>query len=64
MCLKVCDGAARAVGPAALEALRDAGMIPQQALLALDDLRRPVLRNYAGATVGRITATIDPSPTT
>jgi L-asparaginase II len=64
MCLKVCDGAARAVGPAALEALRDAGMIPQQALLTLDDLRRPVLRNYAGATVGRIAAAIEPGPTT
>jgi len=64
MCLKVCDGAARAVGPAVLEALRDAGMIAQQALLALDDLRRPVLRNYAGAPVGRIAATIEPSLTT
>jgi L-asparaginase II len=60
MCLKVCDGAARAVGPAAIEVLRDAGMIPQQALLALEDLRRPVLRNYAGAAVGRIAAAIEP----
>jgi L-asparaginase II len=63
ICVKVCDGAARAVGPAALEALRDAGSISQEAWLSLDDLRRPVLRNYAGATVGRIVAVIEPTPT-
>jgi L-asparaginase II len=63
MCLKVCDGAARAVGPAALEALRDAGMIAQPVLLALEDLCRPVLQNYAGAAVGRIAAWIEPGPT-
>jgi L-asparaginase II len=63
LCVKVCDGAARAVGPATLEALRDAGSIAEEALHVLDDLRRPVLQNYAGTTVGRIEATIDTRPT-
>jgi len=61
MCLKVCDGAARAVGPAVLEVLRDAGSITDEALLALDDVRRPLLRNYAGAAVGRIVAEVEPT---
>jgi L-asparaginase II len=61
LCLKVCDGAARAVGPATLEALRDAGSIAEETLRALDDLRRPVLRNHAGARVGRIAATVEPT---
>ncbi len=63
LCVKVCDGAARAVGPATLEALRDAGSIAEETLRALDDLYRPVLRNYAGTTVGRIESAIDPRPT-
>jgi L-asparaginase II len=61
LCLKVCDGAARAVGPATLEALRDAGSITDETLRALDDLRRPVLQNYAGTAVGRIAATVEPT---
>ena len=63
ICVKVCDGAARAVGPAALEVLRDAGSISQEAWPSLEDLHRPVLRNYAGAAVGRIVAVIEPTPT-
>ena len=62
MCVKVCDGAARAVGPATLEALRDGGWIDDRALRALDDLRRPLVRNVAGTAVGRIEATIESTP--
>jgi L-asparaginase II len=62
ICLKVCDGASRAVGPAALEVLRHAGSIEDGALCDLEDLRRPLVRNHAGTTVGRIEATIEPTP--
>jgi L-asparaginase II len=62
LCVKVCDGAARAVAPATLEVLRGAGFVADGVLRLLDDLRRPVLRNYAGTAVGRVEATIEPSP--
>jgi L-asparaginase II len=62
ICLKVCDGASRAVGPAALEVLRHAGSIEDGALRDLEHLRRPLVRNHTGATVGRIEATIEPTP--
>lgn len=55
-CLKVRDGASRAVAPATLELLRHTGWIDDGALRLLEDERRPVLRNYAGAAVGRIEA--------
>jgi L-asparaginase II len=53
-CLKVRDGASRAVAPATLELLLHVGWIDEAALGSLDEERRPVLKNYAGTTVGRI----------
>jgi L-asparaginase II len=56
--LKVADGASRAVAPAALEALRWAGMIDDEALARLEALRRPALANHAGRVVGRTEARV------
>jgi L-asparaginase II len=58
LCLKVRDGASRAVGPATLELLRHSGWIDDAALGSLEVEHRPILRNYAGAAVGRIEATV------
>jgi L-asparaginase II len=52
MCLKVRDGAARAVGPATLEALHALGWIGDEALRALDDLWHPVVTNHSAVQVG------------
>ncbi|MBI2962725.1 MAG: asparaginase [Deltaproteobacteria bacterium] len=54
LCLKVRDGSARAVAPAALEVLRASGCLDAGALGALQDEWRPRLGNAAGKTVGRI----------
>src|SRR5438105_3246264 len=59
MCLKVRDGAARAVSPATLEILRHTGWIDEKALQSLDDLWRPAITNYSQTRVGRIEARIE-----
>jgi len=58
LCLKVRDGGARAVAPATLAILRDAGWIDDGVLAELEDLHHPSLRNYSGARVGRIEARV------
>ena len=60
--LKVRDGAARAVAPATLELLRDAGWISAEELRALADLHRPALRNDSGTRVGEIRTEITSTP--
>jgi len=57
-CLKVRDGAARAVAPATLEALHAAGWIDGDRLASLEDWRRPAITNFSGARVGRIEAAL------
>jgi L-asparaginase II len=59
-CLKVRDGAARAVAPAMLELLLRAGSLDAGAGEALQGERRPVLTNFRGRTVGRIEARLQP----
>jgi L-asparaginase II len=59
MCLKVRDGAARAVAPATLEILRHAGWIDGKTLQSLDDLWRPAIANYSQTRVGRVEARIE-----
>ena len=59
MCLKVRDGAGRAVGPATLEILRHAGWIDGKALQSLDDLWRPAITNYCQTRVGLVAARIE-----
>ena len=59
MCLKVRDGAARAVAPATLEALRAAGWVGDEMLRLLDDLWHPAITNYCGAQVGRIDTEVE-----
>jgi L-asparaginase II len=58
LCLKVRDGASRAVGPATLELLHAQGWIADDALRALADLRRPAIENHAGIRVGEIRAVV------
>lgn len=53
-CVKVRDGAARAVAPATLEILHHAGSIEPFVASALEEAWRPKLTNAAGAVVGRI----------
>jgi L-asparaginase II len=60
LCLKVRDGAARAVAPATLEVLRQARWLDDRALRALEDLWRPALTNHSGTRVGRIETTLAP----
>jgi L-asparaginase II len=54
--LKVRDGAARAVAPAALEILRQVRWVGEAALRTLEDLWRPEIINHTGSRVGRIEA--------
>jgi L-asparaginase II len=56
LCLKVRDGAARAVAPATLEILRQTHWTDDATLQALEDLWRPELTNHSGMRVGRIVA--------
>ena len=58
LCLKVRDGAARAVAPATLEVLREANWIDGRVLDRLRDERRPPIVNFTGRTVGEIVAQI------
>jgi L-asparaginase II len=58
LCLKVRDGAARAVAPATLELLRAARWIDGRVLDRLRDERRPAIVNVAGTTVGEIVARV------
>lgn len=58
LCLKVRDGGARAVAPAALEVLRRSGCLDASALASLEDQWRPRLANLAGKPVGRVEATL------
>lgn len=56
--LKAEDGASRGLGPAAIAVLELLDALPGTAPPALDELRRPIVRNYAGAEVGFIEATV------
>jgi L-asparaginase II len=58
LCLKVRDGAARAVAPATLELLRAANWIDGAVLDRLRGEWRPAIVNFAGKTVGEIVARI------
>ena len=58
LCLKVRDGAARAVAPATLELLRAANWIDGHVLDRLRSEWRPAILNFAGRTVGEIVARI------
>lgn len=60
--LKVEDGAARAVAPAALGALRELGWLPAAALESLSGHGAPQLRNHAGLVVGRLEAVVPAIP--
>ena len=57
-CLKGRDGTARAVAPATLEALRDAGWIAEPELATLRDEWQPAIMNFTGKRVGEIAARI------
>ena len=58
LCLKVRDGAARAVAPATLELLRAANWIDGPVLDRLRGEWRPAIVSFAGKTVGEIVARI------
>ena len=57
--LKCEDGAARALGPAAVTVLEHVGALAGEDPARLESLRRPVLRNHVGLEVGRIEARLD-----
>jgi len=54
--LKVQDGAGRATGPAIVEILASLGVIDEKGAKALEEHRRPAVRNVAGRIVGEIRA--------
>jgi len=56
--LKAEDGASRGLGPAAVAVLELLDALPETAPADLDELRRPIVRNYAGDEVGYIEATV------
>lgn len=58
LALKVEDGAARAVAPATIEALRQLSWLEPRALEVLGDWWMPAVKNHAGRVVGRIKPTI------
>lgn len=53
-CLKVEDGASRAVAPATVEALRQLGWLEARAFEVLGDWWMPSLENWSGRRVGRV----------
>lgn len=55
-CLKVRDGAARAVAPATIELIVATGLLDAEAASALEDERHPAIGNAAGQSVGRLAA--------
>ena len=57
--LKVEDGAARAVAPATLEALRQLGWLEARAFEVLGDWWMPTLTNWSGRAVGRVKPVLD-----
>lgn len=60
--IKVLDGAKRAVGPATVEMLTSLSLLTPSEMDALDDVRRPSVRNTQGREVGRLTARAHPRP--
>ena len=56
--IKVQDGAARATGPVIVELLTALGIVHRGAGEALEEHRRPAVRNLSGLTVGRIQAAL------
>lgn len=54
LALKVLDGGARAVPPAALALMSDLGLLDGAELAGLEDFERPILRNRAGRAVGTL----------
>jgi len=56
--LKVEDGALRAAEPALVAVLDALGLLPPEALQALERYRRPVVRNTLGEVVGELVARI------
>ena len=56
LALKIEDGAARAAAPAALEALRQVGVLTEKDLDALARHARPRIKSVRGSVVGEIRA--------
>lgn len=54
LAIKVADGSERAVGPALVEALLQAGFLQESEVGGLSGYHHPQLRNYAGILVGDI----------
>jgi L-asparaginase II len=61
LAIKVVDGATRATGPAALEALASRDLLTSEELDRLRDVRAPDLLNWQGARVGGIGAELRPA---
>lgn len=58
LAIKSVDGAVRATGPAAVEALAGRGLLTPVELERLAEVRRPDLLNWQGTRVGRLTAEV------
>lgn len=56
VCLKVRDGAGRAVAPATIELLEATGMLDAEAARGLEEERHPAVANTTGTSVGRLAA--------
>ena len=57
--LKATDGAARAVGPAAVALLDRLGLLGDDECERLQSAREPIFQNHAGRDVGRLTAVVE-----
>ena len=62
LALKVEDGNGRAVGPAAVEALRQLSWLEGRAFEVLGDWWMPAVKNWAGLTVGRVKPVVQLAP--
>ncbi|MCX5801507.1 MAG: asparaginase, partial [Candidatus Eisenbacteria bacterium] len=54
ICLKVEDGSARAVAPAAMEAMRQMGLLTESELEELREFRTTPVTNHRGKIVGEV----------
>ncbi|SMC05423.1 asparaginase [Sulfobacillus thermosulfidooxidans DSM 9293] len=57
LAVKIDDGMSRTIPPVVIHALEDMGILSAQELMALSEVKIPILRNHRGLEVGRITPT-------
>jgi len=56
MAVKISDGGQRAVGPVAIEALRQMGVLKEKRIRKIEKFAQPLIKNFRGDEVGFIQA--------